>query len=585
MISIIKKFNRIMDRRQKSRIGVLFVVTVISALLEVLGVSLIIPIITAIMDPNIIYKNGIIVEICKVLDLHSHRTFAVFCIGMLVIVFVFKSFFLMFSYYLQARFVYNNRYATSRKLFHIFISRPYEYFLNVKSGELLRIVQEDVIQVYALLMVLIGMASETLIALALAVTIFIADPLMTVTFAALISATFLIISKVIRPILTKKGVEWQKHGALSNKWLLQGINGIKEIKVARKEEYFEKSFSYSAGKTANAEKWSALLNHFPRLLIEMMSMCSMLGLIGIMIFKGRALDELMPTLAAFAMAAVRLMPAANRIVGAINQVAYHEPSLDKLLDNIEMFETKKDKTEVKGKHAGKKAQSGMFTLKKEILLKNINYHYPNSEEDVLSGAGMRIPAGKSVGIVGASGAGKTTAVDILLGLLAPQDGEILVDGVLVTDEHKKAWLSSIGYIPQSIFMLDDTIRANVAFGIDKDDVSEERLGYALREAQLEEFVKGLPEGTDTEIGERGVRLSGGQRQRIGIARALYTNPELIIFDEATSALDSETEAAIMESINSLRGKKTLVIIAHRLQTIAGCDMVYRVGEKKIERER
>ncbi|MCX4315549.1 MAG: ATP-binding cassette domain-containing protein, partial [Lachnospiraceae bacterium] len=235
------------------------------------------------------------------------------------------------------------------------------------------------------------------------------------------------------------------------------------------------------------------------------------------------------------------------------------------------------------KTSGRKTSSRL-TFEREITLQNISYSYPNSEQHVLEHAQMSVPVGKSVGIVGTSGAGKTTAVDIMLGLLNPQEGQVLADGVDVMSVYTE-WLSHIGYIPQTIFMLDDTIRANVAFGLAREEQTDEQVWYALQEAQLAEFVRSLPEGLDTQIGERGVRLSGGQRQRIGIARALYTNPELLIFDEATSALDNETEAAIMESINSLHGRKTMVIIAHRLQTIEGCDMVYRVKDGRIERER
>ena len=225
-----------------------------------------------------------------------------------------------------------------------------------------------------------------------------------------------------------------------------------------------------------------------------------------------------------------------------------------------------------------------ITSNQSVELSDITYSYPNAEHPVLEHANMVIPVGKSVGIVGSSGSGKTTAIDILLGLLSPQEGHVLVDGVDIQQDYS-GWLSHLGYIPQMIFMLDDTIRANVAFGIPKENVAEEQVWRALEEAQLKDFVESLPEGLDTTIGERGVRLSGGQRQRIGIARVLYTDPELLIFDEATSALDNETEAAIMESINALHGKKTLVIIAHRLTTIEECDMVYRVENGDIVRER
>lgn len=307
----------------------------------------------------------------------------------------------------------------------------------------------------------------------------------------------------------------------------------------------------------------------------------MLSLIAIEILMGREIETLVPTLGAFAMAAVKLMPSANRIVGAISSISYSMPAVDKLIEHLDaLAEFEKNGITY---DSAKKADVDLV-IDERVELRNITYHYPNTEKNVLEDASMVIPVGKSVGIVGTSGAGKTTAVDIMLGLLRPQVGNVLVDDVDVMNDYQ-GWMSHIGYIPQMIFMLDSSIRANVAFGVKPEEIDDEQVWHCLEEAQLAEFVRGLPEGLDTMIGERGVRISGGQRQRVGIARALYENPDLLLFDEATSALDNETEAAIMESINSLHGKKTMVIIAHRLQTIEGCDIVYRVKDGKIERER
>ena len=366
------------------------------------------------------------------------------------------------------------------------------------------------------------------------------------------------------------------------KWLIQGITGIKEIKVGGKEDFFRDNFEISGKKYISAEKWRTVFSNIPRLMIEMVSVCSTLAFIAFMIYKGREIETLVPTLGAFAMAAMKLMPSANRIVAGINQVVFQLPSLNKLLEDIEMFEEDEKKYSSYRKNNSDKALKAL-TFNDKIELKNITYSYQNSDRLILDKANMIIPIGKSIGIVGASGSGKTTAVDILLGILLAKEGEVLTDGINVM-EHYSEWLSNIGYIPQSIFMLDDDIKSNVAFGVKKEEQDEERVWEALREAQLESFVRGLKDGIHTQIGERGMRLSGGQKQRIGIARALYSNPAVLVFDEATSALDSETEAAVMSSINSLHGKKTMIIIAHRLQTIKECDMVYRVGDGKIVEE-
>lgn len=596
MFSVFKKFSLVLEKEQKKKVAILFFMMLIGAFLEVLGVSLMLPLMTAIMQPDIIETNAIVAKVCGILDLHSHRTFVIACIAALIIVFIIKDTFLIFEYYVQNRFLYNNRFATQRKILAIFMKRPYEYYLNAQSGEILRMIQGDVDGTYSLLTTLLSFATESVVAAALIVTIFLVDPLMTAFVAVMMGGIMLLVAKVIKPILRREGVSRQRNAALTNKWLIQAVNGIKEVKVTQKEQFFESNFEKSGRKLIRAERKNAVLGQMPRLLIEMVSVCAMLALIAIMIYKGREIEALIPSLGAFAMAAVKLMPSANRIVAASNAIAYLEPALDKMLENLKVLE---NEGELKLFHEKKRNAVGennnhdeilkaenppIITLEREISLKSITYTYPNSSQIVLKHADMTIPVGKSVGIVGTSGAGKTTAVDIMLGLLAPQEGQVLADGVDVQKNYSD-WLSHIGYIPQAIFMLDDSIRANVAFGLDEDEIDDEQVWHVLEEAQMAEFVKSLPQGIHSQIGERGVRVSGGQRQRIGIARALYPNPELLLFDEATSALDNETEAAIMESINSLHGKKTMVIIAHRLQTIEGCDMVYRVADGKIKRER
>ena len=582
MFSVLGKFNKLLNAKQKSRLAVLGLVTVIGAFLEVIGVSLMLPLITAIMQPDIITSNKYIAYICNTLDLHSHRTFVIVCIVAVIFVFIFKDFFLMMQYYIQARFVCNNQFAMQQKMLSGFLNRPYEFFLNAESGEILRVVQSDVPATYALLTTVLGMFTESVVALAISVTIFIIDPLMTTFVIVMMAVVVIAISKLVKPVLKKKGEEQLINNSLMYKWLIQGITGIKEIKVGGKENFFKENFEISGKKYISAEKWRTVFSNIPRLMIEMVSVCSTLAFIAFMIYKGREIETLVPTLGAFAMAAMKLMPSANRIVAGINQVVFQLPSLNKLLEDIEMFEEDEKKYSSYRKNNSDKALKAL-TFNDKIELKNITYSYQNSDRLILDKANMIIPIGKSIGIVGASGSGKTTAVDILLGILLAKEGEVLTDGINVM-EHYSEWLSNIGYIPQSIFMLDDDIKSNVAFGVKKEEQDEERVWEALREAQLESFVRGLKDGIHTQIGERGMRLSGGQKQRIGIARALYSNPAVLVFDEATSALDSETEAAVMSSINGLHGKKTMIIIAHRLQTIKECDMVYRVGDGKIVEE-
>ena len=586
MIGILKKFSRLLDKRQKKRLGILFFMMLVGACMESLSVSLMLPLISAIMQPDIVETNRWIAAVCAFLNIQSYRDFVILCIIALILIFVIKDLFLILQYYAQTRFVYNNRFATQCRLLHIFMMRPYEYYLNIRSGEVIRLIQTDVDKAYELLTTLLSFATESVVSVVLVVTVFVMESGMTVFIAVSFLLIMLVITRFVKPVIQREGQEAHKHAVLTNKWLLQAIQGIKETKVTHKEEFFETNYNKSGRRYVQAEKWHSVMWNVPRLMIEMISVCSVLVLIAIMILRGKEIETLIPTLGAFALAAVKLLPSANRIVAALNDITYKEPSLNKLLENLNILESKvpenSDLSEnMTPEESGTQKISGQeFKVEHQIELKGISYSYPNSDKKVLENAELVIPVGKSVGIMGTSGAGKTTVMDIMLGLLQPQKGQVLVDSVDI-QENYVGWLSHIGYIPQMTFMLDDTIRANVAFGIPEKEINDERVWRALEEAQLAEFVRELPRGLETAIGERGVRLSGGQCQRIGIARALYQNPEVLFFDEATSALDNETEAEIMESINGLHGRKTVVIIAHCLQTIQGCDLVYRVEDGKI----
>lgn len=556
--------------------AVLLFMMIIGAAFEVCGVSLMLPLVTAVMNDNIINENTYAAKVCALLHIESHTGFVMLCIVALIVLYIIKTVYLVFEYYIQYRFIGNNQFATQEKLLNTYLHRPYEFFLSAESGEIVRIVQSDTEKTFDMLAVLLSAASETVVAFALLVTVFVISPLMTGFVAVVMALMLLIIVKAVKPLLQKQGVRYQESYAENNKWLLQAVSGIKEIKVTRTEDFFLENYVAYGKRRVHASRINNILQNIPRLLIEVASVCSMLAVIGFMIAGGHSMQSLIPALGAFGMAAVKLLPSANRIVGALNQIAFYESAVDNMLSNTEQT-AGEEKFYVQG-------DGKPLALKHEIKLAGISYTYPGGEKKIFDHADLTVPVGSSIGIVGASGAGKTTVVDILLGLLKPQAGQVLADGIDVTT-NMQGWLAHIGYIPQMIFMLDDTIRENVVFGHEKNVQTDDAVWAALEEAQLADFVRELPEGLDTTIGERGVRLSGGQRQRIGIARALFTNPEVLVFDEATSALDNETEEAIMQSINALHGKKTMIIIAHRLSTIEGCDAVYRAGDGKIVKER
>lgn len=583
MVSIVKKFRIILNRQQKIRIIIIAVMMIVGAILETLGVGLILPLVSVITDPNFIKTNQYVSLLCNWLEIRTSKTFVLFMIIVLIAVYIFKNIYLFLEYYIQWRFVCNNRFETQKRLMQQYLIQPYEFFLNAESGEIIRVINDDVARTFSLLSTILAFLTEAVISIALVVTIVVTDPWMAMLTALVLGTVLLIVNRILKPILKRAGIRYQNSVAKSNKWLMQSISGIKEVKISGSEQFFLHQFSIYGKKAVDAEKVNNVLNNVPRLLIEAFGISSMLAVIAILMCMGREINTMLPQLSAFAMAAVRLLPSVNRMSTALNSMAYYEPSLDKMIENLRGGN---DPQSIGAYNVTAERRDGNMgiLIHDRIELSDITYHYPNGERPVLKNANMVIYVGQSVGIVGASGSGKTTAIDILLGLLQPQSGCVKVDGYDI-QENYAGWLSQLSYIPQTIFMLDDTIRANVAFGVVEENIDDDQVWNALEEAQLREFVQSLPEGLDTSIGERGVRLSGGQRQRIGIARALYSDPKVLIFDEATSALDNETESAIMESINALHGKKTMIIIAHRLTTIQECDVVYRVENGKITLER
>lgn len=579
LLRIFKKYNLILSKHQKLRIAQLTVLMVIGGFLETCSVSLILPFMDAVMEPEQAMEKWYARLICRIFGLQIPRTYLMFLAIVLATLYVVKNVYLILEYNVQHRFVYGNMFALQERLLDTFIHRPYEDFLHLSSGDVIRIINNDTRDAFNLLTELLSLFTELVVSLMLAAAIFVITPVVTLCIAALLFATMLFIFVVLKPVLRRMAVSQQRNAAGMNKWLLQSIQGIKELKVMQKEQFFRESYNHYGKAYVRSLRWNRTLSTVPRFIIEGICMAAMFIVVAVLIGSGTELQSIIPMLTAVAMAAIRLLPSVNRISGALNKISYGEPMLDKVIENMRVLEKNPAQTNIR-----EQRDLSVPKLQHTLDFEHITYHYPSSEEFVLSDASMSVRRGESVGIVGPSGAGKTTSVDIILGLLDPQGGRVLVDGVDVKN-NLPAWLSQIGYIPQMIFMLDDSIRANVAFGVSEREVNDEQVWRALREAALEEFVRSLPEGLDTQIGERGVRLSGGQRQRIGIARALYQNPEVLIFDEATSALDSETESAIMESIHGLHGTKTMIIIAHRLTTIEACDHIFCVEHGKIKRER
>lgn len=583
MLKILKKMNRLLDAKQKRLMVLIVFLMLIGGILESLSISVVIPVIEVLLDPEAVVNNKYMAWLYNALHLQSITQFTIVMMLALIAAFVLKNLFLFFQNVVQLRFVYTNQFATSRKMMINFMNRPYEYYLNADTAVIQRSITSDVNNMYGLILSLLQLVSEAVVFACLVAVLLAVDAQMILTIAALLIVVLLLIKVVIKPIMVKAGQENQDYYSGLFKWIEQSVMGIKEIKIANKEQYFINEYGKCGLGYVNAVQRYNLYNSTPRLLIETVCIAGLVLYMMIIMLQGATVTELLPQLTTFGLAAMRLIPSANRINNYLTSISYFEPFFMGVSDNLQ--EDIHDNSIVYDATAYEHAKKvDKMDIKQEIALRDITYKYPNTETMIFDHADMTIPIGAAVGIVGTSGSGKTTIVDVMLGLLQLQSGRILADGVDVKTNYE-GWLKNIGYIPQTIFMIDSTIRKNVAFGFADEDIDDERVWEVLKEAQLDEFVRGLPEGLETGIGERGIRISGGQRQRIGIARALYEDPEVLVLDEATSALDNDTEAAIMESINRLHGKKTLVIIAHRLQTIEKCDMVFRVENGKIERER
>ncbi len=578
--NLLQKINEIFDKKQKRQLVLLGFMIFIGGFLETLGVSTMIPVVTVLLTPEkvqeYIDKYDFLSKICNTLHITSVNQVAVSLLLVLMAVYVIKNVYLLFLTYKQNTFITQNRNNMISRVMAEFLNRPYEQYLGADIPTVFRITDSDIPQTFALMLAVLSLASEVVVSCLIFLVLLIQNVKMTLFVMFVFGVLTLVIVKVLKPRLNRIGAKNQAIQSRIAKWRIQATYGLKDVKVLNREEFFVRNY-YETGKTgANVARNYAVLNNTPRLLIETIFIVSMLGYIAIYINGGGDVSEMMTTIATFGVAAIRVLPSVNRINTYITEIAYATPSLNFVYENLQQGM----KTDAMLAERKANSQKEKLKLDDKIELNHISFHYPDSDKNIFTDAHMVVPRGKSVGIMGSSGAGKSTIVDILLGLLHAQEGQITCDGVDIFKNYE-SWLAQIGYIPQSIYLIDESIRDNIAFGIDADKIDEKRIWEVLEEAQLKEFIEELPEGLDTTIGDRGIRLSGGQRQRIGIARALYHDPEILVFDEATSALDNETEAAVMEAVNSFHGKKTMVIIAHRLNTIEKCDIIYKVENEKI----
>ena len=568
-----KKLSYIFSKRDKYKIALLLCIMVAGSFLELLGVAVFQPFVNIIMMPDSIQENSYLARIYQMFGCSTTESFLTVVALGIIVIYVVKNVYLWVEQNLIMKFTYGMQQKLSTRLLTTYLSEPYTFHLNKNIAELQRSMQEDTGLFTQVLMHTLQLVAEVVVCIVLGVYLFTVSNSITVVIVGLLILCVVLFTKITKRFTEQLGKEAQVYKGKLYQWVNQSLGGVKEVKVLNREEFFVSSYKKYYGLYIKGVRINRLLSITPKYMVEAVCMTGLLIAIIIKLNFGHGeLENFIPQLATFAVAAFRLLPSVGRINEHVNNILYAVPSVDLIYGDLKGIE---DYQESKGEEEGKE-----WSFEHGITAKHITYAYPNTDTNVLEDANCIIPKGKTVAFIGSSGAGKTTMADIILGLLAPQRGKILVDNIDVF-KNLTMWHHQIGYIPQVIYLSDDTIRNNIAFGIHEDQINEEAVKTALKKAQLAEFVDTLPDGLDTIVGDRGVRLSGGQRQRIGIARALYHDPEILVLDEATSALDNETETAVMEAIESLQGSKTMIIIAHRLTTIQNADIIYEVGDGKV----
>ena len=569
-IGIFSLFWQILAKRQQLLFFTIFFSILLGAALETLGVSILIPFVQAILTPKELMQKEIVKNILGTIKINDELEFVVFVTVTVIVFYFIKNIYLVLTAYWQQKYRCDVQKYVSVSILKSYLHYPYSYFIKTNSSELLRNVITDADGLMSCINSIFSILTQFFIVFLITVFLFITDPF--IASCLVISIIFVLLVPIVilgRPI-RKTGIKLRENAAACYKNALQAISGIKEIIMYGKQDFFSAEYEASYKKKADNDIRSCVYTSLPGRLIEAICI-SALALSLCIKRTGGSLDVAMiAQLSAFAMAAFKLLPSVSTISQSFNTLILSYPVLTSVHNNISNKENRLLLTNSSGK---------TVNFSKQIRYENVAFHYENNEKIIFSNVNVTINKGDVVGIVGPSGAGKTTFVDVLLGLLKNTEGKIFVDGVVLDDENIVNWRSTIAYVPQTAYLIDDTILANVAFG--QKEIDEKLVSDVLKEAMLQDYINNLPEGVNTVVGERGVAMSGGQRQRLSIARALYTKPEIIVVDEPTSELDEKTEKEIMDSVDNLIGKQTLFIIAHRLSTLKKCTKILKIENGKV----
>lgn len=570
---MLKKINYVLNRKQKIQLVLLLAVIFVGAFVELLGVSAILPLMEAVTNPASLYDKWYYALAQRLFGVDEFSQMLMILAAALIIIYIVKNVYITLMYYFQYKFVFNNQRKLSFKMMKSYMEQDYLFHVSKNVAELQRNITNDVNGFFTVVLDFLQFLAEISVFVVLTLFLMMQDLFITLVMAGLLGIFMLIFTKFFKKVLVEKGQENRDTNVQITKWLLQSFSGIKEIKVTGSEDFFLNHYDSNYKRMAALQRQQSILTYIPKPVMETVCVGGLLFTLVVKMYIGADdISDFVVMLSVFAVAAFRLLPSFNRMTGYLGGLMYNKPSIDAIYEDL---------TEIEGLVIKKRQnEENELVFENKIRLEGICFKYPNTDKWILDNVNLEIDKNSSVAFIGASGAGKTTAADIILGLLKPQKGRILVDGFDI-EKNMDKWHKCIGYIPQTIYLMDDTIKANILFGIPDEDADEKLLERSIREAQLEDFIVSLKNGVNTTIGDRGVKLSGGQRQRIGIARALYRNPQVLVLDEATSALDDETEKEVMQAIDNLHGTRTLIIIAHRLSTIKKCDQIYEIANGRL----
>ena len=565
MKSLLLKLNFLISKKQRKSLIILFCFILIGMVLEVFGLGIILPVISLIVDPNFLESNIYLKHIYEITGkIENYKLINVFLLIVLIIYFI-KTTFLVFLTIKQNRFLSKLTAELSIKLFNNYLKQPYEFHLKRNSSELIKNIQVEISFFSIFSKSLLTVLTESFLLASIVITLIYIEPL-----GALTIGLFLLISSIIFFQFTKRkltfwGIKREKLDNKVSKIIVEGLGGIKDLVILGRQKYVLNAFTKSNNTKAVINSNQAIIAQLPRYYLELLSVLALVGLIFILLFQNKDSSTIMTILGIFVAAVFRMIPSINKIISSYQNLKFYNSSIEILYNEAKLF--------VKSEpHSIKK-----INFNEKISIQNLSFKYKGTSKRVLKNINLTIYKGETIGIIGPSGSGKSTLIDLIIGLYKPSSGQITVDNISIMN-NTRDWKKKIGYVGQSIFLMNSSIRDNIAFGLPENMIDDKAVKDSLIAAQLEDFVCSLPKGENTFVGERGVQLSGGQRQRIGIARALYYNAEVLVLDEATASLDSKTETDVMQSINFLKGRKTIIIIAHRISTLKECDAIYELDE-------